>query len=125
MEEQFNFVVTREEQMSAVIRASSYRKAWVLARKLPAECYVSIGCTPHYCVDDIIPENHSVAEYGDGHVYTAAEIEGGICSRKHSINEKQLKDALQCLADNGIDKDESETVLQALCYILLDEEIDN
>lgn len=125
MEKQYNFVVTKEEQLSAVIRASDYSEARDLARKLPAECYVSIGCTPHYCVDDIIPENHSVAEYGNGHVYTAAEIEGGICSRKHNISKKKLEDALRCLVDNGIDKDESKTVLQALCYILLDEEIDN
>lgn len=125
MEKQYNFIATRVEAMSAVIRASSYSKARVLARKLPAECYVSIGCTPHYHVDDIIREYRSVAEYGDGHVYTAAEIEGGICSRKHNISEKQQKDALQCLIDNGIDEDESKTVLQALCYILLDEEIDN
>lgn len=41
------------------------------------------------------------------------------------INREQIKKALQCLADNGIDKDECPTVLQALCYILLDEEIED
>ena len=34
-----------------------------------------------------------------------------------------LKSARQCLIDNGIETDEAETVLQALCYILLNEEI--
>ena len=30
--------------------------------------------------------------------------------------------AKQCLIDNGIERDEADVVLQALCYILLDEE---
>lgn len=34
-----------------------------------------------------------------------------------------LESARQCLIDNGIETDEVETVLQALCYILLNEEI--
>ena len=34
-----------------------------------------------------------------------------------------LESARQCLIDNGIETDEAETVLQALCYILLNEEI--
>ena len=32
--------------------------------------------------------------------------------------------AKQCLIDNGIEIDEAEVVLQALCYILLNEEIE-
>lgn len=39
--------------------------------------------------------------------------------------QEQVDAALKCLIDNGIDKDESATVLQALCYILMDKEIDD
>lgn len=38
------------------------------------------------------------------------------------ITKKQFDKAKQCLIDNGIDTDEAEVVLQALCYILCDEE---
>ena len=38
------------------------------------------------------------------------------------ITKKTFDKAKQCLIDNGIEFDEAETVLQALCYILLDEE---
>jgi hypothetical protein len=44
-----------------------------------------------------------------------------LCSR--SINETQIDKALQCLIDNGIDQDEACVILQALGYILLDEEL--
>lgn len=133
MEEQYNFLVTREEKMGAVVRAGNYREARDLACKLPAQCYVSIGCLPHYSADDIIDEDSAATDYGIGYVYTAAEIKSGICSSEHDkrptertkLSEKQKADALQCLIDNGIDKDESETVLQALCYILLNTEIEN
>lgn len=40
------------------------------------------------------------------------------------LSQSQVDAALQCLIDNGIDKDESGIVLQALCYILMDEEIE-
>lgn len=39
------------------------------------------------------------------------------------ITEEQIDKAMQCLADNGIEEDEACTVLQALGYILLDEEL--
>lgn len=39
------------------------------------------------------------------------------------MNDEKINSALQCLIDNGIDEDEAETVLQALGYILLDEEL--
>ena len=39
------------------------------------------------------------------------------------MNETKIKKAIQCLIDNGIEKDEAEVVLQALGYILLDEEL--
>lgn len=42
-----------------------------------------------------------------------------------SLTKKQIKDAEQCLIDNGIEEDEVETVLQALGYILLDMELFN
>ena len=37
---------------------------------------------------------------------------------------EQIQKALQCLADNGIEKGECAVVLQALCYILMDTEIE-
>lgn len=39
--------------------------------------------------------------------------------------ETQIEDAMKCLIDNGIDEDDVETVLQALGYILLDEDLYN
>ena len=39
------------------------------------------------------------------------------------ITETQVNNAIQCLIDNGIDKDEACVILQALGYILLDEEL--
>ena len=41
------------------------------------------------------------------------------------ISKEKIEKAKQCLIDNGIDKDEAEIVLQALGYILLDEELFN
>lgn len=38
------------------------------------------------------------------------------------ITKEKFEAATQCLIDNGIDSDEAEIVLQALCYILCDEE---
>ena len=40
-----------------------------------------------------------------------------------TITKTQINKAMQCLIDNGIDEDEACTVLQALGYILLDEEL--
>ena len=40
-----------------------------------------------------------------------------------NIDEAKLKKAEQCLIDNGIEPDETETVLQAIGYILLDKEL--
>ena len=37
--------------------------------------------------------------------------------------ERKIEKALQCLIDNGIEPDEAETVLQALGYILMNEEL--
>ena len=39
------------------------------------------------------------------------------------IAQEKIKKAEQVLIDNGIDPDEAQTVLQALGYVLLDEEI--
>lgn len=39
------------------------------------------------------------------------------------ISEDKIKKAEQCLIDNGIEKDEVEIVLQALGYILLNQEL--
>ena len=41
-----------------------------------------------------------------------------------NINKEKVLKAQQCLADNGIEPDETATVLQALGYILLDLELD-
>ena len=39
------------------------------------------------------------------------------------ITSKAIKAAENCLIDNGIEADEAEIVLQALGYILIDEEL--
>ena len=39
------------------------------------------------------------------------------------ITSKTIKAAENCLIDNGIEADEAEIVLQALGYILIDEEL--
>lgn len=39
------------------------------------------------------------------------------------ISEDRIKEAEQCLINNGIEEDEAYTVLQALGYILLDTEL--
>ncbi len=41
------------------------------------------------------------------------------------LNLEKIMHAEKCLIDNGIEEDEAETVLQALCYILIDEEIED
>ena len=48
-----------------------------------------------------------------------------ILSKNVNINEEMIRKAQQCLADNGIDPDETATVLQALGYILLDSELED
>ena len=40
-----------------------------------------------------------------------------------TISKEQIKKTLKCLVDNGIDKDEAETVLQAIGYTLLNAEL--
>jgi len=39
------------------------------------------------------------------------------------MNKEKIEKAEQVLIDNGIEKDEAQTVLQAIGYILLDEEM--
>lgn len=39
------------------------------------------------------------------------------------VTKADIEKALKVLADNGIEADETETVLQAVCYALLDVEI--
>ena len=41
------------------------------------------------------------------------------------LTKSKMEAAMRCLEDNGIESDETEVVLQALCYILLDTEIEN
>lgn len=38
------------------------------------------------------------------------------------VTKEKYNQAKQCLIDNGIELDEADIVLQALCYILCDEE---
>ena len=40
-----------------------------------------------------------------------------------NMNKEKIEKAEQVLIDNGIEKDEAQTVLQAIGYILLDEEM--
>ena len=41
------------------------------------------------------------------------------------VTKEQVIKAQKCLADNGIDQEETATVLQALGYILLDKELED
>lgn len=43
--------------------------------------------------------------------------------KEEAIYDERINKAEQCLIDNGIEPDEAQTVLQALGYILLDEEL--
>lgn len=40
-----------------------------------------------------------------------------------NVSREKIDKAIQCLIDNGIEADEAETVLQAIGYILIDEEL--
>lgn len=40
-----------------------------------------------------------------------------------TISKEQIEKTLKCLVDNGIDEDETETVLQAIAYTLLNVEL--
>ena len=40
------------------------------------------------------------------------------------LNEDNIKRALQVLIDNGIEKDEADTVLEAIGYVMLDTDLD-
>ena len=42
--------------------------------------------------------------------------------RKIKVTQETFNKEKQCLIDNGIDANEANIVLQALCYILMDEE---
>ncbi len=42
---------------------------------------------------------------------------------EREMSETKIQKAIQCLIDNGIEEDEAEVVLQALGYILLNEEL--
>lgn len=45
--------------------------------------------------------------------------------KSYCVNKERIERALVCLSDNGVPKDECPEVLQALCYILLDEETES
>lgn len=47
------------------------------------------------------------------------------CFVQTLLTKSKVEAAMRCLEDNGIEPDETATVLQALCYILLDAEIEN
>lgn len=47
-----------------------------------------------------------------------------VFAENEALSTARIKRAIECLKDNGIDADEADTVLQALCYILLDTEIE-
>ena len=75
-------------------------------------------------------------EFGidDGEAYvTDASFDKGdgnwdfvIVENKSAIPPKdKLIEAAQILVENGVDKDEAFTVLQAMCYVMMDYEIDN
>lgn len=53
----------------------------------------------------------------------AREAEAQRTANEEAIYDERISKAEQCLIDNGIEPDEASTVLQALGYILLDEEL--
>lgn len=44
--------------------------------------------------------------------------------KKPIVDQTTFDKLCQCLIDNGIDEDEADTVAQAVCYIVCDEETD-
>lgn len=46
----------------------------------------------------------------------------GLFLECYSMTKEKFDEARMCLINNGVDEDEADLVLQALCYILLDEE---
>ena len=53
----------------------------------------------------------------------AREVEAQRTANEEAIYDERISKAEQCLIDNGIEPDEAPVVLQALGYILLDEEL--
>ena len=53
----------------------------------------------------------------------AREAEAQRTANEEAIFDERISKAEQCSIDNGIEPDEASVVLQALCYILFDEEI--
>ena len=51
------------------------------------------------------------------------EAEAQRTANEEAIYDERISKAEQCLIDNGIEPDEAPVVLQALGYILLDEEL--
>lgn len=51
-------------------------------------------------------------------------IINGSIDVNYKINKENVDKALKVLIDNGIDKDEAETVLQAIGYALIDTELE-
>lgn len=51
------------------------------------------------------------------------EAEAQRIANEEAIYDERISKAEQCLIDNGIEPDEAPVVLQALGYILLDEEL--
>lgn len=53
----------------------------------------------------------------------AREAEAQRTANEEAIYDERISKTEQCLIDNGIEPDEAPVVLQALGYILLDEEL--
>lgn len=53
----------------------------------------------------------------------AGEAEPQRTTNEEAVYDERISKAEQCLIDNGIEPDEASVVLQALGYILLDEEL--
>lgn len=71
----------------------------------------------------------SVVELGAAwscyHLYSMGYSMGYNIVNETILNKDKIKKALKCLEDNGIERDECETVLQALCFILVDKDIED
>ena len=67
----------------------------------PEPIFACVGCTEKFDVTELL-----LSSKDDAYPVTQASFKVGV----------------QCLIDNGINPDEAEIVLQALCYVLIGEE---
>lgn len=72
---------------------------------------------------ELIFNNHIISIIRSDSVDAFLNRGGHVMFVETEITDQMIKNAEQCLLDNGIDADEVYTVLQAIGYILLDTEL--